>query len=338
MKIGLTYDLRREYLEMGFSEEETAEFDSDETIYSLEETISGLGYDVARIGNVYELTKRLVNGERWDLIFNICEGLCGRSREAQVPALLEAYNIPYTFGDPLTLSLSLDKAMAKRIVRDAGVPTPEFFSITSAKDLEEKNLSKDINFPLFVKPTSEGTSKGVSTESIVWDKDGLKKQCMKVLIKYRQPVLVEKYLPGREFTAGILGTDENARVIGVLEVKLRENTELPVYSFVNKEFCEELVRYTLVRDKNIVKEATTISLMAYRTLGCRDAGRVDLRADNDGRLYFLEINPLAGLHPTHSDLPIICSKAGITYTELISEIIKSALEQKGKSLHYLSLI
>jgi len=338
MRIGLTYDLKREYLEMGFSEEETAEFDSDETIYYLKEALGSLGYEVVRIGNIYELTKHLNNGERWDLVFNICEGLYGRSREAQVPALLEAYNIPYTFSDPLTLSLSLDKAMAKRIVRDAGVPTPEFFSITSVKDLEEKNLGRDINFPLFVKPALEGTGKGISTDSIVWDKDELKKQCMKLLIKYRQPVLVERYLPGKEFTAGIVGTGEDAQVIGIMEVKFLKNAEASIYSYNNKKFYEDRVDYALEKNKKLINEISKIALSSYRVLGCRDAGRVDLKADKDDRLYFIEINPLAGLHPVHSDLPIICSKVGITYRELISEIVKSAWERKGKSVHCLSLL
>ncbi|KPJ97650.1 MAG: D-alanine--D-alanine ligase, partial [Nitrospira bacterium SG8_35_4] len=129
MKIGLVYDLRRDYLEMGYSEEETAEFDSEDTIEQLTLTLELLGYEVDQIGNILSLVSRLATGQRWDLVFNISEGLKGRSREAQVPALLEAYGIPYTFSDPLTLSLSLDKALAKRVLRDAGIPTPWFFVI-----------------------------------------------------------------------------------------------------------------------------------------------------------------------------------------------------------------
>src|SRR3989338_10450897 len=147
--------MRSDYLEMGFTEEETAEFDSNETIDALEGTLKGLGHEVVRIGNIYELAKRLATNERWDLVFNICEGLYLRSREAQVPALLEAYNIPYTFSDPLALSLCLDKAMAKRVVRDAGISTPEFFTVTSVKDLQAETIGKNIGFPMFVKPIAE---------------------------------------------------------------------------------------------------------------------------------------------------------------------------------------
>lgn len=326
MKIGLTYDLRREYLDMGFTEEETAEFDSEDTINSLDETLQGLGHDVQRIGSVYKLNSCLCSGERWDLVFNLSEGLYGRSREAQVPALLEAYNIPYTFSDPLTLALSLDKAMTKAIVRDAGAPTPEFFTLNSLSEVNKLN-ELDIPFPLFVKPRFEGTGKGVSPDSVVRDLNGLKEQAIKLISRYRQPVLVEGFLPGRELTVGILGTGENARVIGVMDVKLNRRAEPIVYSFVNKELSEEKVRYQLVKDKGVIEEAGNIAIKAYRALECRDAGRVDLRADRDGRLSFMETNPLAGLNPSHSDLPILCSKVGITYKDLISEIISSALKR-----------
>lgn len=328
MRIGLTYDLRKEYLEMGFSEEETAEFDSEETIRALDETISSLEHEVVRVGNIFELARRLSAGERWDLVFNISEGCHGRNREAQVPALLEAYDIPYTFSDPLTLAVCLDKAVAKSVVRDAGIPTPESFTVNTMNDLEKGAISPRTHFPLFTKPVSEGTGKGITSDSIVWDMDALKKQCSVLLGRYHQPVLVETYLPGREFTIGIVGSEDQARVIGVLEVKLNQNAEPLVYTFANKEFCEERVEYSLVKDKDIIKEASDVALGAYRALGCRDAGRLDVKADHNGRLYFLEMNPLAGLNPGHSDLPILCTKAGIGYRQLISEIIGSALKRK----------
>ncbi|MEK6776656.1 MAG: D-alanine--D-alanine ligase [bacterium] len=330
MRIGLTYDLRKEYLEMGYTEEETAEFDSEDTIHALDETISSLEHEVVRVGNIFELARQLSSGERWDLVFNISEGCHGRNREAQVPALLEAYQIPYTFSDPLTLAVCLDKAVAKSVVRDAGIPTPESFTVDSMHDMGKGAISPRTPFPLFTKPLSEGTSKGITSESIVWDMDALKRQCSILLARYHQPVLVETYLPGREFTIGIVGTKDQARVIGVLEVKLNQNAEPLVYTFANKEFCEERVEYSIVKDKGILKEASDVALGAYRALGCRDAGRLDLKADKNGKLYFLEMNPLAGLNPTHSDLPILCSKMGIGYRQLISDIIDSALERKTK--------
>ena len=327
MRVGLVYDLRRDYLEMGFSEEQTAEFDSEETINALDETLSCLGHEVERVGSIYDLVGLLAKGKSWELVFNIAEGLYGRAREAQVPALLEAFNIPYAFSDPLTLALALDKAMAKRVLRSNGVPTPDFFVVNSVEEAENPQLA----FPLFVKPVSEGTGKGITASSIVRDGAELKTQCRRLLARYNQPVLVETFLPGSEFTVGILGTGEKARVLGVLEVKLLTDAEPGVYSYMNKELCEERVKYSLVKKKKIAEEAGQLALKAWRALGCRDAGRVDIKAGEraaDG-LYVLEINPLAGLHPTHSDLPILCQQAGIKYSDLIKGILDSALEWPG---------
>jgi D-alanine-D-alanine ligase len=327
MKIGFTYDLRREYAAMGFSDEETAEFDSDATINAIEGALQGLGHEVSRIGNIYELTRQLAAGSRWDMVFNISEGLYGAGRESQVPALLDAYRVPYTFSDPLTLAVSLDKAVAKKLVLHAGVPTPEFFVIQSLDDIShEKRLRGNI-FPLFVKPLTEGTGKGISAESIVSDLGAFKKQCADLLERFDQPVLAERYLAGREFTAGITGTGKNAECIGVMEITLNKDAEPDVYSYLNKEFYEKRVIYSLVEDKEIISEAADIALRAYRTLGCRDAGRVDLKADEQGRICFLEINPLAGLHPVRSDLSILCGKTGISYSELISRIVGSASQR-----------
>ncbi len=328
MKIGFTFDLRKDYLNRGFTEEETAEFDSEETIKYVADAIAGLGHEVVRIGSIYQLIPRLLKGETWDLVFNITEGLHGRSRESQVPALLDAYDIPYTFSDPLTLSLSLDKSMTKKIIRDAGIPTPDFFTIGSLRELEDGHHPVPVSYPMFLKPVSEGTGKGITPASIVRNQEEFREQCSFLLGRYTQPVLAEAYLPGREFTVGILGTGDKARVVGALEIELLKNAEPLVYSYTNKELCEELVDYVLVRDEAIIREASYIALRAYVLLGCRDAGRVDLKADASGRLHFLEVNPLAGIHPTHSDLPILCSKVGISYRELISGIIDSALERR----------
>src|ERR1700734_471781 len=140
MRFGVTYDLRADYLAQGFGEEETAEFDSEITIAAICGALEALGHEPIRIGSVRRLAERLVAGERWDAVFNICEGLKGVSREAQVPALLEAYDVPYVFSDPLTLALTLDKAMTKRVVRDAGVPTADFAVIESQADIDAIQL------------------------------------------------------------------------------------------------------------------------------------------------------------------------------------------------------
>ena len=322
MKIGLTYDLRSEYLALGYSEEETAEFDFDDTVVAIETALNALGHETDRIGNAWKLTEKLVHGDRWDLVFNIAEGLKGISREAQVPAILDLYDIPYTFSDPLVMSLSLHKGMTKQVIRESGYPTPDFAVVESPAAVA------GITFPppYFVKPVAEGTGKGITEASIVRHIADLAPACEKLLDHFRQPVLVERFLSGREFTVGILGTGETARVLGTLEVHLLEKAEKGVYSYSNKENCEEMVKYRLASTDGdaSVADAQAVALGTWRALGCRDAGRVDLRCDETGKPCFLEVNPLAGLHPVHSDLPILCNHLGISFEKLIGGIIASA--------------
>jgi len=320
--VGMTYDLRNGYLREGYTAEETAEFAQPATIEAIEETLQSLGYRTDRIGHVRALARRLVAGERWDLVFNIAEGLRGFGRESQVPCLLDAYGIPYVFSDPLVLALTLHKAMAKRVVRDLGIPTPDFAVVHDVPDIAGVSLP----YPLFVKPVSEGTGKGIDAKSIVRDTAELDRRCRFLLETFSQPVLVETYLPGREFTVGIVGTGRRARVIGVMEVLLRESAEKGVYSLQNKEYCEEHVDYRLVAGEE-AERVSSVALAAWRGLECRDGGRLDIRADASGAPHFLEVNPLAGLHPTHSDLPILATLAGVSYRELIGLIMASAEER-----------
>jgi D-alanine-D-alanine ligase len=324
VKIGLTFDLRSDYFMQGFDEEETAEFDGEDTIAGLEAALHNLGFETERIGNVKNLILSLASGMRWELVFNICEGMYGVGREAQVPAILDAYQIPYTFSGPMVLALALHKGMTKRVVRDMGIPTPEFVVAERAQDIE--NI--DLPFPLFVKPVAEGTGKGISASSRVSNVAELRDTCVRVLEKYREPLLVETYLPGREFTAGIVGTGKNARVLGVMEVILKEGGEKYAYSYRNKQEYEKCVQYRPV-DRDIAQACKAVALPVWQGLGCRDAGRIDLRMDGKGTVNFIEINPIAGLNETHSDLPILCRMNGISYQHLIEMIIKSVLERTG---------
>ncbi len=324
-KVGITYDLREDYLALGMGEEETAEFDRPETIDSIAAALQQLGYSPDKIGNIRALARRIVAGDRWDLVFNIAEGVRGFGREAQVPALLDAYDIPYTFSDPLVLALTLHKGMTKRVIRDLGIPTPEFAVVED----EGGAAQVDLPFPLFAKPVAEGTGKGISGASRIETRAELVRVCVELLESFDQPVLVETYLPGREFTVGITGTGRSAESIGVIEVVLRGEAESHAYSYVNKQRFEELVEYRLVQD-SMAKKAAEVALASYVGLGCRDAGRVDLRADSLGQPQFMEINPLAGLHPEHSDLPILNGLAGHSYLDLMQRIMSSALSRMGR--------
>jgi len=319
MRVGITYDLRNDYLDQGFTEEETAEFDHIDTIDAIDGSLRELGYETARIGNVRQLASRLVAGERWDMVFNIAEGLRGFGREAQVPALLDAYDIPYTFSDPLVLSLTLHKALTKRVIRDLGLPTPDFRLI----EVESDALRVDLPFPVFAKPVAEGTGKGIDTASRIHGREELASVCRSLLQTHQQPVLVEAFLPGRELTVGVLGTGAASRVLGVMEVLLKDGSESGWYSYHQKENWRNSVQYRLVSDR-IATKAAHAALELWKGIGARDAGRIDLRADESGAPNLLEVNPLAGLHPGHSDLCIMADLAGMSYRALIGEIMKSA--------------
>ncbi|MCB9683476.1 MAG: D-alanine--D-alanine ligase [Alphaproteobacteria bacterium] len=322
MRIGFTYDLRDDYLAMGFGEEETAEFDRVSTIDAIEGALRELGHEVERVGHVKALVGRLAQGARWDLVFNIAEGVRGVGREAQVPALLEAYDLPYTFADPLVASLTLHKAMTKRVLRDLGVATTDFRVVEREADLD----AVDLPFPLFVKPLAEGTAKGITSTSRVTTRDELAREAMRQVREFRQPVLVEPYLSGREFTVGITGTGDAARALGTMEIVMKANAEPHAYTYVNKENSEELGEFPLAPPEWAAL-AEELALRAWRGLGCRDAGRVDVRADDHGVLHVMELNPLAGLHPTHSDLPMIATAKGVSFVELIGRIVASAAER-----------
>ncbi|MCJ7442908.1 MAG: hypothetical protein MUO25_15215 [Thermoanaerobaculaceae bacterium] len=325
LSVGLCCDLKEDYLEAGFAPDDVLEFDSEDTVAGLESALVELGHGVERIGRGRELSRRLVGGEHWDLVFNICEGVSGRSREAQVPALCELFDQPYTFADPLTCAVTLDKAVAKRIVRDHSLPTAPFAVVGSP----EEARAVDLPVPLFLKPLAEGSSKGVNQRSLVRRHEELIAACRAMLEQYRQPVLVEAFLSGREVTVGVLGHGATARVLGVMEVSFTGKAEAAAYTALNKEEYLERVAYRLLADDPLAEQARELALAVFAALGCRDGARVDLRCDAAGILHFLEVNPLPGLNHVRSDLPIMARLAGVHYRELIGAIVESARARYG---------
>ena len=323
MTVGLTYDLKEDYLREGVSEEDAAEFDSPATIEAIEAGLQALGFRTERIGHLRALVARLAAGDRWDMVFNIAEGLHGIGREAQVPAVLDAFQIPYTFSDPVVLALCLHKGLTKSVVRDAGVPTPAFAVVERAPDAAAVRLG----FPVFAKPVAEGTGKGITGASRAGSPAELQRVCAELLQRFRQPVLVEAFLPGRELTVGVLGTGAEARAIGALEILLGGKAEAGAYTYHNKEHYEDRVSYCRRAPTRWRRKAEAVALAAWRALGCRDGGRVDIRCDAAGEPHFLEVNPLAGLHPVDSDLPILCYRRGLSYGDLIKAIMDSALSR-----------
>jgi len=324
IKVGLTFDLKEDYLRLGFSNEQVAEFDAPETIDALENAITSLGFEVIRIGNIFSLVNFLNTGNRCDLVFNICEGMYGIAREAQVPCLLDAYQIPYVFSEPEILNLTLDKGLTKHIVKQAGILTADFKVVGQLEDLQ--NI--DIPFPRFVKPVAEGTSKGIDGFSLVNDQRELEESVDYLLKTFHQPVLVESFLPGREFTVGITGSGDCTKALGTLEIIFNEHSPHPIYSYTIKKDWEKYASYKIAIDPVAIKCAE-MAVEVWKLIKGKDAGRVDFRLDANGNPNFIEVNPLAGLNPTYSDLPILARLIGITYIQLISEIMNSALKRSG---------
>ncbi len=322
--VGLTYDLASDYrLEEGDPEDMYGEFDSEETLERLEAAISHLGHLVRRIGNIEKLVSFLCQKQSVDIVFNIAEGRHGRSRESQVPALLEAYSIPYTFSDALTLGISLDKVLTKRLFQQAGLPTSPFCVLENSAHYELP-LDMGLKFPLFVKPNHEGSSKGVRPESVVETVEKLKVQVERVISLYHQPAIVEEFLPGKEFTVAVIGTGKDAKVLGVLEVT--KVAVAKVNGFVQKNDWKTYgpIAFQPMSESPLRAQLAEISLRAYQLLGCRDAGRIDLRLDRNGMPQLMEINALSGLS-SHSALPIIAAQTGLSFEMLVDRIICEAL-------------
>jgi len=304
--------------------EDTAEFDKQETVDAIDSALRKIGFETESVGNCFQLIEALAAGKKWDLVFNIAEGLYGDGRESVVPAILDQYKIPYVFSGPVILGISLNKYLTRLIVSAAGIPVSPGMLISSREDIKKCTLE----YPLFIKPVSEGTGKGINEKSLINSPAELKEMAEWILVRFDQPALVEEYLPGREFTVGIIGTGEEAIAIGGMEIECKDN--LP-YSVEFKENYQEFCRYIQMA-KEFAKECKTVAWNVWNALGGADAGRVDVKADRNGRMCFMEVNPLAGLHPIHSDLPILSRMIGIEYQTLIERIMKSAIKR-----HHLTL-
>jgi D-alanine-D-alanine ligase len=299
--------------------DETAEFDKQETIDALDNSLRIMGHSTEQIGNAFQLIEALAAGRNWDMVFNIAEGLYGDGRESVVPAILDQYRIPYVFSGPVILGLSLNKHLAKLVVAAAGVPVSHGFLVTDIRDLENINPE----FPLFVKPVSEGTGKGITDKSLVGSLAELKAMAGWIIKEFNQPALVEEYLPGREFTVGVVGHGDQTIAIGGMEVITAD--KLP-YSVHVKENYHDYCKYLPLSD-DIEQECKDVAVKAWRALDAVDGGRVDVKADKNGRICFIEANPLAGLNPVHSDLPILARMYNIDYQMLMEMIMSAAIKR-----------
>jgi len=323
LRIGFTFNVKRVDTKGGNDAE--AEYDAPETIDAIREALESYGHQVLPFEATAELPRQLMETPV-DLVFNIAEGVAGRNREAAVPALCELMGIPYTGSDAATLSIALDKALSKRVLLQHGILTAEFQLMETGRE----RLSPKLKFPLIVKPNQEGSSKGVSASASVVDDDAALRAVVRELIdRYRQPALIEVYIPGREFTVGLLG-DRRPRVLPPMEILFKDKSnQRPVYDFQIKQEWEKHVSYQCPAELSPaeLKAIERVTRETFAALDCRDVSRVDLRMTAKGELYVIEVNPLPGLTPGYSDLCLIAKAAGIEYRTLIGEILEGGLKR-----------
>ena len=326
LRIGFTFNVKRVDTKGGNDSE--AEYDAPETIDAIRDALESYGHQVLPFEATAELPRQLME-TKVDLVFNIAEGVEGRNREAAVPALCELLGIPYTGSDAATLSIALDKALSKRVLMQHGILTAEFQVMETGRE----RLSPKLKFPLIIKPNQEGSSKGVSASASVVDDDAALRAMVRELIeRYRQPALIEVYIPGREFTVGLLG-DRRPRVLPPMEILFKDKSNpRPVYDFQIKQEWEKHVSYQCPADLTPaeLKAVERVARETFAALDCRDVSRVDLRMTPKGELYVIEVNPLPGLTPGYSDLCLIATAAGIDYRTLIGEILDGGLKRLRK--------
>ena len=306
--------------------DEDAEFDSPETIEALSAALKKCGLDVTVIEAGPDLAEKL-KAEDIRFIFNIAEGRGGRDREAQVPALASLLGIPYSGSDALVMSLTLDKALCKRFAASFGVRTAPFCLLPPGS---EDHLP-DLSYPVFVKPNAEGSGKGISEHCIANGREELAEMLRGLFRDYRQDMLAEELLPGREFTVGILERPDGVQVFPPMEVVYEHPTqgEYAIYSYKIKKEYRQHVHYVCPAEipPETAREMTEAAGTIFRELGCRDLARVDFRMDRKGRPCFLAINPLPGLTPDYSDYPMAAEAVGLSYDELICAVAESALSR-----------
>ena len=327
MRIGFTYDLKEAVATAANSPDDVLEeYDSSETVGLIGRALESAGHTVVGLGGGAEFMVNILR-ERVDLVFNIAEGRGScPSREAQVPAVLEMLDVPYSGSNPQCLAICLDKPLTKKLVALEGVATPAWHIIDSPAQLPD--LSRNgLNFPAIIKPAYEGSSKGIRTSSLVGSPGEAADAIGRLLECYHQPVMVEEFITGDEITVGVIGNSPPT-VLGIMRVLPQHKTDYFLYTLEVKRDYLNLVDYECPArlEESVLSRIATASLKAFSTLGCRDFARLDFRISPAGIPYFIEINPLPGLG-THSDLVIMALKLGWRYEELVNTVLAAALRR-----------
>jgi D-alanine-D-alanine ligase len=320
-------------------DDEFAEWDTPETIAAVERALAAYG-EVIRLEANEDFPEKL-RAAKPDIVFNIAEGRHGPNREAHVPAICEFHGIPYTGSDPFTLSLCLDKARTKEALAARGVPTPRFFVASTVADAQARG--GELSFPVFAKPIHEGSSKGVFASNFCRDRAELEARVAFLLQRYEQPVIVEEFLSGAEFTCGVLGNGAEARVLPIVAIRFDTLPEgaVPVYGYEAKWIWDtpenplEIFECPAAISDELRGKIEAVTLAAYNAVGCRDWTRLDVRCDAAGEPHVLEVNPLPGILPDpkeNSCLPKSARAAGISYDELIQACLLAGAKRYGMRL------
>jgi D-alanine-D-alanine ligase len=328
MKIGITYNLKDEGVPLSAMNGECGEeFDTVQTINAIRDVFEKNGFKTAALGNGLAIVDS-VRVEKPDFVFNIAEGSRGRNRESQVPSILEMLNIPYSGSDPLTLGMTLDKVVTKKIARYAKIPVPPYITAEHMKDLPGQE--EPPRYPVITKPAWEGSSKGIYNSSKALCRKELEINVKDLLEKYPgQPVLVEEYVKGREITVGVMGNG-SPRVLGIMEaVNKNEAKDDFFYSLEIKRDWRNLVDYVSPPrlPGSLENKIKKYAITAFKEFGCRDIARIDFKISAENQPFLLEINPLPGLSPESGDLVIMARKNGIEYEDLILSILDNAFSR-----------
>ncbi len=328
LTVGIAYNLKKGI--PSDVEDLEAEYDSFDTIEAIRNVFLAEGIRVELLEADADFVEKLKK-TKVDIVFNIAEGVSGRGREAQVPAILNFLGIPFSGSDETTLGLALDKALTKRYLSTYHIETPAYRLVKTPDYRQDSSL----DFPLIVKPNSEGSSKGISDLAIVDCEEQLSQVIARNFKRYGQPMLVEKYIKGREFTVGILGNGSDMKVFEPMEIGyLRKERENEIYSYQVKKNYKEYVTYSCPPnlDESTLERMKKIAGEIYLALDCKDFSRVDFRLSEDGIIYFIEINPLPGLAPGYSDYPMLAEFCGTDYRTLIFNVLNSALKRYGMNV------
>jgi len=324
-RVGLAFNLKKG-IQSGVEDME-AEYDSIDTVMAIKNALESIGCQVELLEAAHSFLDKLREAHV-DIVFNIAEGLSGRGREAHIPAILNFLGIPFTGSDETTLCIALDKALTKRLLTSFRILTPKHQLMSH----EGERIRHDLKFPLIVKPNAEGSSKGISNMAVVDDMEQLKHLLERNFQMYGQPMLIEEFIPGREFTVGVIGNGSEARVFTPMEIVYKEDQDgRNIYSFEVKKDYKRYVEYVCPPNLSpkLQEKLMDIASKVYRVLQCRDFARMDFRMSNDNKFYFIEINPLPGLAPGYSDYPMIAEFCGVDYNTVIKMILNSALKRYG---------